>query len=74
VRCINGVLGRYLRHSFRIPSIPQAFLNFKDFINFCTSHGLTQGDYRLRLLCARSTLGSRPDLNWEFGTLIQFIY
>jgi hypothetical protein len=23
-----------------MPSIPQAFLNFKEFIHFCTSHGL----------------------------------
>jgi hypothetical protein len=36
----NGLLGRCLRHSFGMPSIPQVFLNFKDFINFCKSHGL----------------------------------
>jgi hypothetical protein len=40
VKCNNGRLGRCLRHSFWISSIPQAVLNIKDFINFCTSHGL----------------------------------
>jgi hypothetical protein len=29
-----------MRHSFGMPSIPQAFLSFKEFINFCTSRGL----------------------------------
>jgi hypothetical protein len=37
VTCTNGLLGRCLRH---LPSIPHAFLNFKEFINFCKSHGL----------------------------------
>jgi hypothetical protein len=41
VKCTNGRLGRCLKHSFGMPSIPQAFLNFKDFITFCTSHGRT---------------------------------
>jgi hypothetical protein len=40
VKCTNGRLGMCLRHSFRMPSIPQAFLNFKDCINFCKSRGL----------------------------------
>jgi hypothetical protein len=40
VKCTNGRLGRCLRHSFGMPSIPQAFLNFKEFINFCKSQGL----------------------------------
>jgi hypothetical protein len=40
VRWTNGLLGRSLRHSFGIPSIPQAFLTFKEFNNFRMSHGL----------------------------------
>jgi hypothetical protein len=40
VKCTNGRLGRCLRHSFEMSSTPQAFLNFRAFINFCTSHGL----------------------------------
>jgi hypothetical protein len=40
VNCTNGRLGRCLRHSFGMPSIPQDFLNFKDLISFCKSHGL----------------------------------
>jgi hypothetical protein len=49
-KCTNGRLRRCLRHSFRIQSIPQAFLNFKDFINFCISQGLILwGDCCLRL-------------------------
>jgi hypothetical protein len=40
VKCTSGRLGMCLRHSFGMPSIPQAFLNFKEFINFCKSHGL----------------------------------
>jgi hypothetical protein len=42
IKCIkwtNGLLGRCLRHSFGMPSNPQAFLNFKVFINFYRSHG-----------------------------------
>jgi hypothetical protein len=27
-------------HSFGVPSIPQAFLSFNEFSNFCKSHGL----------------------------------
>jgi hypothetical protein len=41
VRCTSDILGRCLRHSFRIPSSPQAFLNFNEFANLCMSHGLT---------------------------------
>jgi hypothetical protein len=41
VRCITGVLGRWLRHSFAIPSSPQDFLNFNAFTNFCMSQVLT---------------------------------
>jgi hypothetical protein len=40
VKCTNGRLGRYLMHSFGMPSIPQDFLNFKELINFCMSHVL----------------------------------
>jgi hypothetical protein len=29
-----------MRHSFGILSIPQAFLSFREFINFCKSQGL----------------------------------
>jgi hypothetical protein len=36
IKCTNGLLGRCLRHSFEMTSIPQAFLNFKEFINLCT--------------------------------------
>jgi hypothetical protein len=32
VKCTNGLLRRCLRHSFRMPSIPEAFLNFKELI------------------------------------------
>jgi hypothetical protein len=41
VRCTSGLHGRCLRHSFGIPSSPQAFLNFNYFTNFCMSQGLT---------------------------------
>jgi hypothetical protein len=39
-KCTKGLVGRCLRHSFGMLSIPQAFLNFKEFINFYKSHGL----------------------------------
>jgi hypothetical protein len=39
VKCTNGLLERYLRRSFGMPSIPQPFPNFKEFINFCKSQG-----------------------------------
>jgi hypothetical protein len=41
VRWTSGVLGRCLRHSFGMISIPQAFLKFRECIKFCTSQGLT---------------------------------
>jgi hypothetical protein len=53
VKCTNGSLGKCLRHSFGTPSIPQAFLNFKDFINFCTSHGLILGGGLLSAVFSR---------------------
>jgi hypothetical protein len=37
-RCTSGLLGRYLLHSFGIPSVPQTFLHLKGFINFCKSN------------------------------------
>jgi hypothetical protein len=40
VKWTSGPLGRCLRHSFGMPSIPQAFFNFKEFSNFCKSQGL----------------------------------
>jgi hypothetical protein len=39
VKCIRDLLGRCRRHSFGIPSKPQAFLNFKNSISFETSQG-----------------------------------
>jgi hypothetical protein len=49
VKWTKGRLGRCLRHSFGMPSIPQAFLSFKEFINFFKSHVLSFGwDCRLR--------------------------
>jgi hypothetical protein len=38
---IAGFRGRCLRHSFLMPSVPQAFLNLREFVIFCTSQGLT---------------------------------
>jgi hypothetical protein len=38
VKCANGRLGRCLRLSFGMSSIPQDFLNFKDLITFCKTH------------------------------------
>jgi hypothetical protein len=40
VKCTNGRPGRCPRHSFGMPSIPQDFLNFKEWISFCKSHVL----------------------------------
>jgi hypothetical protein len=40
VKFTNGRLRRCPRHSFGMPSIPQAFLNFEEFIHFCISHGV----------------------------------
>jgi hypothetical protein len=37
VRYTSGRLGRCLRHSFGIPSRPQAFLNFNEFADICMS-------------------------------------
>jgi hypothetical protein len=37
VKCTEGLLGSY---SFGMPSIPQAFLSFREFTNFCRSRGL----------------------------------
>jgi hypothetical protein len=39
VKCTKGLFWRCLRHSFRMPSIPHAFLIFREFTNFCRSHG-----------------------------------
>jgi hypothetical protein len=42
IKCVNwtgDLLGRCLRHSFGMPLIPHVFFNFKEFINFCKSHG-----------------------------------
>jgi hypothetical protein len=41
VKWTNGLLGRCLRHSFGMPSVPQTFLTSRGCINFCTSHWLT---------------------------------
>jgi hypothetical protein len=38
VRYTNGLFERCLKHSFGMPSIQQAFLNFKDFLNICMQH------------------------------------
>jgi hypothetical protein len=35
----RDILGRCLKHLFGMPSIPQAFPSFKDWISFETSHG-----------------------------------
>jgi hypothetical protein len=40
VKCTNVRLGRSVRHSFGIPSMPQDFSNFNELISFCKSHGL----------------------------------
>jgi hypothetical protein len=40
VKCTKVVLGSCLRLSFGMPPIPQAFLSFGEFTNFCSSHGL----------------------------------
>jgi hypothetical protein len=54
VRCISGLIGRWLRHSFGIPSSPQTFLNFSEFINLRISQVL--------LLPRRCPLYMRPEL------------
>jgi hypothetical protein len=59
VKCTNGLLGRCLRHSFGMPSIPQAFLNFSEFISFCKSQGLTISGGLLSTVSSRAwTLAS----------------
>jgi hypothetical protein len=40
VKWTSGLFRSCLRHSFGIPSVPQAFLSFRDSINFCKSNGL----------------------------------
>jgi hypothetical protein len=40
VKCTNGIRGWCLTHSFGMPLIPQDFLNLKELISFCKSHGL----------------------------------
>jgi hypothetical protein len=40
VRCISGLFGRCLRHSFGIPSSQQAFLDFNEFANLRMLQGL----------------------------------
>jgi hypothetical protein len=40
VKYTSGLLGMCLRHSFGIPSIPDAFLNFSSFSNFYISQVL----------------------------------
>jgi hypothetical protein len=39
VKWTSGLLGRCLRHSFGMPSIPQAVFNFKELSKFCKSQG-----------------------------------
>jgi hypothetical protein len=41
VKWTSDLLWRCLWYSFGISSIPHVFFNFKEFINFCKSHGLT---------------------------------
>jgi hypothetical protein len=40
IKCTIDRSGKCLRHSFGMPLIIQAFLNFRVFISFCMSHGL----------------------------------
>jgi hypothetical protein len=49
-----GLLGRCLRHSFGIPSIPQAFFNFKEFSNFSKSEGLILSEGSLSTASSRA--------------------
>jgi hypothetical protein len=59
VKCTKGLLGSCLRHSFGMPSVPQAFLSFREFTNFCRSHGLIfSGELLSAALNRVSTLAS----------------
>jgi hypothetical protein len=50
VRWTSGHLGRWMRHSFGMPSIPQAFLSLRKFTSFVRHNVfLVQGDCRTRL-------------------------
>jgi hypothetical protein len=61
IRCTNGLLGRCLKHLFAMPSIPQALLNFKEYINFCISHDLILAVELLSTASGRPwTLASTP--------------
>jgi hypothetical protein len=43
VKCTRGLLRSWRRHSFGVPSEPQAFPNFKDYILFQTSRSEING-------------------------------
>jgi hypothetical protein len=47
-------LGRCLRHSFGMPSIPQALLNSRECITFYTSQGLTLSGGLLYMASSRA--------------------
>jgi hypothetical protein len=56
VNWTSGLLGKCLRHSFGIPSILQAFLNFNEFNIFCKSYGLTFSRGSLHSVLSRAWL------------------
>jgi hypothetical protein len=64
VRCTSGLLGRSLRHSFGIPSIPQAFLIFNEFIIFWTSQGLTLSGGSVSTASSRAWTLASTRLSW----------
>jgi hypothetical protein len=47
VRCISGLLGRFLGRWFRIPPSPEAVLNFSIFTRFCMIHGINFSEWVL---------------------------
>jgi hypothetical protein len=69
VKCTNSLFGRCLRHLFEIPSIPQAFLSFREYINFCKSRGLILSGGLLSTVSSRAwTLASTHRLRFSSHT------
>jgi hypothetical protein len=65
VKCTNGLLGRCLRHLFGMPSIPQAFPNFKKLIIFCKSHGLILSGTLLPTALSRARTPASTRRSWS---------
>jgi len=67
VRWTIGFRGRCLRHSFGMPSIPQAFFNLRQFNIFCTSQGLISLVGLLSTTSNKASMRATTSRSWSCG-------